>query len=107
MTETRVDLGNGNTRVIKSEKTEGGITLNSSGADKKIFWKRRFESGVESFNRTKNPNIKFRLLNRINSDGRTNALYQGTTWKDYDWNALTEEQKNNPNLKLIDVPFFN
>ena len=107
LTETRVDLGNGNTRVIKSEKTKGGITNKSSGADKKIFWKRRFESGVESFNRTKNPNIKFRLIDRINSDGRSNALYQGTTWKDYDWNALTEEQKNNPNLKLIDVPFFN
>ena len=107
LTETRVDLGNGNTKVIKSEKTKGGITNKSSGADKKIFWKRRFESGVESFNRTKNPNIKFRLIDRINSDGRSNALYQGTTWKDYDWNALTEEQKNNPNLKLIDVPFFN
>ena len=107
LTETRIDLGNGNTRVIKSEKTEGGITLNSSGADKKIFWKRRFESGVESFNRTKNPKIKFRLINRINSDGRSNSLYQGTTFKGYDWNALTEEQKNNPNLKLTDVPFFN
>ena len=52
----------------------------------------------------KNPNIKFRLLNRVNSDGRSNSLYQGTAWKDYDWNALTEEQKNNPNLKLSDIP---
>ena len=100
-------MGNGNTKVIKSEKTKGGITNKSSGADKKIFWEKRFNSGVNSFNRTNDSDTKFRLINRINSDGRSNALYQGTTWKDYDWNALTEEQKNNPNLKLIDVPFFN
>ena len=74
---------------------------------KKIFWEKRFNSGVKSFNRTKNPEIKFRLINRINSDGRSNSLYQGKTFKGYDWNALTEEQKNNPNLQLTDVPFFN
>ena len=67
LTETRVDLGNGNTRVIKSEKTKGGITNKSSGADKKIFWKKEeltnliaLTGKVEQY--LKNKAIKLRLI---------------------------------------------